>query len=226
MTETHIVTAPMRPDLPVPTARLAWLAVLGVPLSLLGLFGAARLGFALAYDLILVAAAAFDLIAAGPPAWCEVRRELPLRWVQGRADRVRLTVRCRRARPLRLTLRDVPPPSFRIASSRFDLTVAPRRPVQLHYDAVPAERGDHRFGPIVARSRGPLGLIERQTALSVGGEGVRVYPDLVSLSAREAGLARPGAWIAGAHRGRTPGEGREFHQLRDYSAGDDARLVD
>src|SRR4029079_8383633 len=31
---------------------------------------------------------------------------------------------------------------------------------------------------------------------------------------------------AGSRRGRTQGEGREFHQLREYASGDDVRLMD
>lgn len=222
---------------PIPTGRLAWLAVLGVPLVLLGLFGRPHLALGVVYDLALLASALADWLASGDPAGIEVRRELPARWIQGRADLVRLELRSKGrgtgrgkrvlhvSRVSRVSLRDVPPPSFRVRSSRFEFSLRPDRIVEVSYAAVPRERGDHRFGPLAVRTRGPLGLVERQSVLDLD-QPARVYPDLVSLSAREATLVRPDSWLAGTRRGRVHGEGREFHQLREYSPGDDARQID
>lgn len=209
----------------IPTARLAWLAALGLPLILLGLFGPSGLFVAAAYDIALVLAVLTDRIGVGDPSLAEVEREAPLRWVQGRPGSVRIHVKWHGRRTGRLEIRDIPPAAFQTPTGRLCADVSPGRSLSVSYEAVPLERGFHSFGDMAIRSRGPLGLVERQCVVRLP-LSVSVFPDLVTISAREAALIAPSAWRPGGRRGQVMGEGREFHQLRDYSAGDDVRLLD
>lgn len=209
----------------IPTVRLAWLAALGLPLILLGLFGPVGLVVAALYDLLLAIAASVDRLLAGDPRRLDVDRDAPARGVQGRPSPVRLRLFWRGRRSGRFAVRDIPPSGFEASTDRFHVALRPAGSAEIVYNAVPRERGPHTFGDVTIRSRGPLGLIERQ-GLVRASSPVVVFPDLMSLSARETALGAASAWRPGGRRGRVKGEGREFHQLRDYSPGDDVRLID
>lgn len=209
----------------IPTPRLVWLAAAAVVPLLLGLFESVGLVLGATVNLALVALTLGDRWATPMPGALSVERRVAPRWVQGRSGDVTLVLRWKGRRSVRIRLRDVAPVSFRVARSLFDLRVSSAAAWTLVYPAVPAERGTHTFGPIAVRTRGPLGLIERQAVLSAPAT-VRVYPDLIALSPREAALVAPSPWLLGKRRGALRGEGREFHQLRDYQSGDDLRWLD
>ncbi len=208
----------------IPTVRLAALAALGLPLLMLGLLGRSGLWVALAYDGVLLAAVVLDRLALADPARLGADRDKPLRWVQGRTAAVRLGLRWSGGRRGLLSLKDLPPPAFAASGEQFRVALGDQESLEVVYDVTPGERGYHDFGPLVVRTNGPLGLLQRQAVLDLR-ERVRVYPDLVSLTAREAALVIT-TRHAGVRRGRLQGEGREFHQLRDYAPGDDVRLLD
>jgi len=208
-----------------PSPRLAMLAALGLPLALLGVFGRPLLALALAYDAAIVLLAAADRLAAGDPHRLELARRLPPRWIQGRRDLIRLEARWTGARRGRFLVRDLPPASFDAPGARFQISLLAGRAVELAYEAVPRERGHHEFRQLAVRSMGPFGLLQRRALLDVA-ERAKVYPDLVSIPAREAAIGPAPRWAIGARRARASGEGREFHQLREYTSGDDVRMID
>jgi uncharacterized protein (DUF58 family) len=212
----------------VPTTRAVYLAALGVPLALLALFGGFALWLVAGYDLLLLVLALGDRALCADPRALAIRRRLAGRCVQGRSLDVALELSWRGAGPGRVLLREMAPVSFSANRQRFRLLLRPRSRTRVRYRTVPRRRGADAFGPFAVRTFGPLGLIARQQVRppDPGADRVRVYPDLVSLSAREAALVAPSPWLRGARRGRTRGEGREFHQLRPYAAGDDVRQMD
>jgi uncharacterized protein (DUF58 family) len=209
----------------IPTARLAWLVVLGIPLILLGLFGRTALAAAGAYDGLLIAAVCWDRWTTPDPKRLRIRRVVPPRLVQGRTDHVRLELLAEDRAPVRGALVDHPPGSFTWRAGVATFTLPRDAVATIGYDVTPRERGSFAFSPPVVRTHGALGLVQRQGTLAAASE-VRVYPDLVTLSSREASLVPALGARQGSRRSPTPGEGREFHQLRDYVAGDDVRLLD
>jgi uncharacterized protein (DUF58 family) len=209
----------------IPTLRLVWLAALGLPLALLGLFGPMGLRVAAGYDLVVLAAALADRLAAADPGGIAFARETGARLVQGRLAQVVLHARRGGKRSVRGRVRDLAPVTFEPGPPPLPFRIAPGRSATLTYAVRPRERGSFAFGDLAVRTRGPLGLVERQAVRPLTAT-VQVYPDLLSLSAREAALVSPSAWRAGYRRSGRTGEGREFHQLRDYTRGDDARLLD
>jgi uncharacterized protein (DUF58 family) len=70
-----------------------------------------------------------------------------------------------------------------------------------------------------------LGLVARQSVLDTD-EAVRVYPDLLTLGSQESILGAAVSRQLGRRQDKLRGEGREFHQLRDYVPGDDIRSLD
>jgi uncharacterized protein (DUF58 family) len=209
----------------IPTLRCVYLFALGVPLSLLALFGPFASGLVLGYDLILIAMVVADRWAVADPRALVARRHIPSRSVQGRPVDIRLQLRWRSDRAGRLLLRDLPPHGLETERSGFRLRLEPHSRAVVSYEAIARERGEVAFGPLAVRSRGPLGLVDRQAVLELA-NSLRVYPDLISLSAREASLVSPSPWLRGSRRARFKGEGREFHQLRGYTPGDDVRQMD
>ncbi len=209
----------------IPTARLAWLVALGIPVLLLGMLNPAWLPWVLFLDLALAVAAVADGLAATPARRLRVKRTAPARWVQGKPETVFICVTNQSARPGRLLLRDLPPPTFNAPRHRLRAHIPARRTLELGYEATPAERGVHRFGCIALRSLGPLGLVARQSLLPAE-ETVQVYPDLIAVSNQEAILGASVSRQLGRRQDRLRGEGREFHQLRDYVPGDDIRSLD
>jgi uncharacterized protein (DUF58 family) len=209
----------------IPTPRLTWLFALGVPLLLLGILQPVWLSLVLLMDLVLAFAAVWDGLAATPARDIDVKRSVPERWVQGRPERVRFTVTNRGDRPARLLLRGFPPAAFAAENCRMKALIPPGRSRELAYLATPLERGTHRFGQITLRSLGRMNLVARQSVIATD-EAVRVYPDLITVSSQEAILGAEVSRQLGRRQDRLRGEGREFHQLRDYTEGDDIRSLD
>ena len=209
----------------IPTPRLGLLAALGVPLLLLGLFGREGLYAGLGWNLLLLAAVAYDLYTSPSPRQLAAARVAPVRWVQGRPTQLGLDLSWNGDRSARLVLRDLPPPTFDRPEGHINVRFGPQERTRIDYRVVPRERGLQIFGPLSVRSVGRLGLIHRQRVIQLE-DRARVFPDLVSLSGREASLVVPSTWHLGARRSPLVGEGREFHQLRDYVPGDDMRSMD
>lgn len=209
----------------IPTTRFVWLVGLGVPVFLLGLLSPAVVRSTVVATVALAVAGAVDAVLAWRGSRLDVRRIVPRRWVQGRPETVALEVRNRGGAPSRVTLREQRPEGIDILDRVLETEVAPHGSRRVDCRVVPRERGTPEFVGVVARVTGPLGLVARQRSFALP-DRVSVYPDLVSLSTREATLVSPSAWRLGVRRGRFQGEGREFHQLREYVAGDDVRSID
>ena len=209
----------------IPTPRFAWLVALGVPALLFGILQPAWLPVVLLLDLVLVLAAVWDGLAASAVSKLTIRRTVPARWLQGRTDTVRISIANPGAKRARLLIRDLPPPAFDAPLHRLNAAVSPGAIVEMSYAATPVERGRHLFGSIAVRSMGPLGLIARQSVLEMD-EPVKVCLDLLPLGSQESVLGAAVSRQLGRRQDRVRGEGREFHQLRDYVPGDDIRSLD
>jgi uncharacterized protein (DUF58 family) len=153
-----------------------------------------------------------------------VRRERPARLSLGVENDVTFVVDNHSPRPLRVTLRDVPPPDFRAEPDMLDVAVPGHGWVRATYRLLPTQRGNFEFGDAAVRCYGPLGLacVERTVALA---EPVQVFPNLLEVRRYEA-LVRTTLVRSGGYRAkRLPGAGREFSHYRDYAPDDDYRAV-
>jgi uncharacterized protein (DUF58 family) len=197
-------------------ATLASLAVI--------VFPAARLPL-LAFDLLLAGAALLDWLLTPGPAVLDVRRQAPERLSVLSDQAVQLVVRNRFPVGLRVRLRDGVPSSLRAAVPEIGGLVPAKGEARLEYRVKPLTRGRFRWGPIHLRYDSLLGLWERDRVIEAGGD-VHVYPGLADLH-RYHLLARANRLeTLGIRKVRLRGGAWEFESLRDYSHGDDVRLID
>lgn len=127
--------------------------------------------------------------------------------------------------PRRLKVFDDAPAAFAFQGLPAFLKVPGRGWGELRYRLRPLRRGPARFGPAHVREASLLGLWWIQRRLGPASE-VRVYPNFAPVK-KYAELA-VGHRLSqlGIHRRRRRGEGREFHQLREFREGDSLRQID
>ncbi|HET8569283.1 MAG TPA: DUF58 domain-containing protein [Candidatus Limnocylindria bacterium] len=171
-----------------------------------------------------LALAALDARATPALGAAEVSRVAEPQLSVGAPHTVRLVVRNPAARSLEVTLRDEFPPSFATDRTRVPLALAPGATGEATYVARPRHRGSYRFGRIHSRQRGPLGLVERQSAVAADAPA-NVYPDLREVRRYDVTLRRGLAYDAGQRRARTPGAGSLFERLREHLPDDDPRSI-
>jgi uncharacterized protein (DUF58 family) len=181
--------------------------------------------FVLAFDAGVVVLIGLD----GVLAWrgsrrLQVRRERPARMSLGVDNEVALVLDNPGRRRLALWLRDQAPVDFPVEPSLLRVSVPARGWARVAYRMRPVERGNFRFGDVVVRCRGPLGLAWADRSLPAA-EPVQVYPNLLEVRRYEA-LVRTTLVRTGGYRAqRFPGAGREFSHYRDYTLDDDYRHV-
>ena len=93
---------------------------------------------------------------------------------------------------------------------------------ELTYTVHPTQRGEFQWGDIQVRQLGAWGLAWHDWKIPQS-QTVKVYPDLVGLRSLSIRLTLNSS---GSIRIRQLGIGTEFAELRDYSSGDDVRLID
>jgi uncharacterized protein (DUF58 family) len=114
-----------------------------------------------------------------------------------------------------------------VACSDMPITVAlhPGERTIVDYHVRPTRRGDLRFGETDLLLPSPLGLWERRR--SVGQETeIRVYPDFSAIARYLEMVSDQHVSRLGIKLHQRRGEGLEFHQLREYRAGDSLRQID
>jgi uncharacterized protein (DUF58 family) len=93
------------------------------------------------------------------------------------------------------------------------------------YRIRPERRGLHEFGPVDLRIASPLRLWERRWHAGAP-ERIRAYPNVRAIARYQLLAADLRTAQLGVKRRPLRGEGLEFHQLREYRAGDVLRQID
>lgn len=96
---------------------------------------------------------------------------------------------------------------------------------ELTYHYRPQRRGEACFGALELWLTSPWGLWLRRHRVAAAAQ-VAVYPDVRWLSQEALFQASLQRQLSGSHRRQHQGDGQEFHQLRDYQAGDALRQID
>jgi uncharacterized protein (DUF58 family) len=200
------------------------LALAFVPLALSG--GRSWLAWlALAYNVLLIAAAIVDGRVSKLPKDLNIYREFGSRFAMGGETEVRVQIQNGASRAMSLKLKDEYPPQMLINGSReAELRVDARSSATLIYAVTPPRRGRFEFGYTAVRFRSRLNLVWCDTRASEP-VTVKVYPNM--RRAREAELKALGARsVVSSHRKTSwRGEGREFESMRDYVRGDELRHI-
>ncbi len=209
--------------LPTPRALVVFACV--APVTLLGFVTPLALDLMLALDVALLFSIWWDAALAVDPKHLRVARQAPDSLSVGRP--VVFTYRWQNSvgRAARLLVREIRPDLLGGVLPARALTVPPNGSMRETQTARPERRGRETAGWFVVRSRGPLGLGQRQRRLPLPWT-VTVYPSLpisrLKASVAEATRRRE----AGLRQARRLGEGRQFESLREWVPGDDTRHID
>jgi uncharacterized protein (DUF58 family) len=195
-----------------------------VPLSM-AWAGSEFLAVAAVYDVALFALALVDYrMTAGREA-LEVARSADERFALGDDNQVTVTATNVGRRRVVVRLKDEYPSQLRIAGSReatFDLE--PGDEESFTYSLRPSQRGAYRFGRLVGRVRGRLGLVWRAATWPIEAD-VRVYPNVREARKNELYAHRNRQLKVGRRRMRFKGQGREFESLREFVNGDEIHHI-
>src|SRR3954465_6056986 len=208
----------------LPAPRLLWIVAALLPAALAAsIYGAQPLWFA-AGARARAAALADAVMALRLPA-PGLARQVPHALALGVRTEVSLRILNRARRRIRLQIHDHPPASLWAEGLPRALVLAAGGWTELRYQVRAVTRGEARFGRAGARLAPPLALW--QVTRRAGDEApVRVYPNFQAL-ARYTLLATDNRLSQiGVLQVRRRGEGREFHQLREYRQGDPPRAID
>jgi len=206
------------------TPRAIWLLVAGLLLGLPGFFHASwGLGM-VEWDLVILAAAFFDLLRLPTPERIVVERSWSNAPSLDSETEVELAVEQDGRRVLLCRIVDDLPEALVATPVEHDLRAYPNVRASLRERFAPRERGDVRTGAVYIRYSSPLGLVERW-AMAPLEQTVRVYPTLRRSEDQEIFLARGRQLDMQLRLARERGLGRDFESLREYLEGDDLRDV-
>jgi uncharacterized protein (DUF58 family) len=210
---------------PVPTRRLAFVAVcLAAVLVLVPLPGGLAAALLVA-NTVLLAVAAVDFGLAPPPRTIGVERDLPGVVALGAPATMRWRVDNPTGRSARVAIADELAPSLRADVRRATVVLPPRGAATIESGFRPARRGRFEPDEVVVRVDGPLGLAARQRARRLPGL-LRVYPPFRSKDEAELRITKARILEVGLRSAQGRGGGTEFEQLREYAPDDEFRRID
>ncbi|MGQ0637559.1 MAG: DUF58 domain-containing protein [Planctomycetaceae bacterium] len=205
------------------------LFVLPAALELLGDPRAATVdllyGLGVAANLLIVAAALFDVWASPSLKRVDVEREASEVMSVGASNAVRVWFTNRNRAPIVVEFHDEPPQPFTSPDLPFSIVLAPRKARYRVYHVEPLHRGQNGFADVYLRCRSRLGfwLFFDQRSLP---RPVRIYPDIQAVRGMELLARRNRLAEAGLKLSRLRGRGSEFDRLREYRREDEFRHID
>ncbi len=199
---------------------LAWFG-LGIAASLSSDFGPLWLASGVAIAGIVL----LDVLWTQWTRVPDLARTLPSVLPMGVWSPVALSLENTSRRSIALRLFDHHPPEMAIEGLPVELVLAPQTRTRIDYRLRPLARGRHRFEPAQIRMRSRLGLVERHAKTGPVQE-VRAYPNFRASIGYELLALENRTGALGIRRRPRRGEGLDFHQLREYRAGDSLRQID
>lgn len=156
------------------------------------------------------------------PHRIHIARSLAPRLSIGRDNPVVLSIRSGK-RAAKIQICDYYPTQFDVSTPILSTTISANSTQELTYTIHPNQRGEFAWRNIQVRQLGAWGLAWDDWKINQT-EKIKVYPDLVGLRSLSIRLTLQSAGSIRLQRQR--GIGTEFAELRDYSTGDDLRLID
>ena len=181
--------------------------------------------FVLAMVLLAVIVSLADLVLLGRVEAPRLRRALPRSLALEAWSDVGLELRIRGFSGSGVELIDGVPDSVEVEGLPLEVDPREQEIVRAVYRVRPLARGDAHFGAATLRGHSPLGLW-RYTARLGESESIRVYPNFAATTRFDELVQAARTRDVGIKRQRLRGEGLEFHQLREYRAGDSIRQID
>ena len=122
-----------------------------------------------------------------------------------------------------LIIKDGYPLVFQATPSILEISLESNSNQELHYTIHPGSRGEFQWGDIQVRQLGKWGLAWYDWKVPAS-QKVAVYPDLMGLRSLSLRLTLENTGTMRSHRRLS--QGTEFSELREYTIGDDTRLID
>ena len=210
--------------MPVPTRRLALVALALAGLRLL-LPDVPILQGLIVLDGLLLVVAAVDCLLAPAPERIGVERTLPHVLLLEQLGEVSWHITNPTRRRLHIAIADELAPSLHAATRRAELTLPGSGAATVRTAIRPSRRGRFIARELVVRVDGPLGLAARQRRRLLPST-LRVHPPFRSKDEAELRINRARVLEVGLRSAQGRGGGTEFESLREYSADDEFRRVD
>lgn len=208
-----------------PTARsLALTAVLAL-LLLLSHFEPWLEALRLPAAAVLFIAMLFDFLHSWRTPAPQLERRLRGNIPVGVWSRVTLTLHNNTQRQLPITIHDHYPGEYEVAGMPATHTIPSQRKLEMRYEVRPPGRGRAVFPATDLIIRSPLGLWNRKHHIRHHSES-RVLPNFRAISHYALLALDNRLGQIGVKRQQRRGEGNDFHQLREYRAGDSLRQID
>ena len=179
------------------------------------------LNFLRLYNFALLIAAIADAAWVKSNA-IEVAREEIDRLSVGRDNPIKLNIKSGKSKAIAL-IRDAFPLEFAVDKDTLEVNLPARSFDERTYTISPDSRGEYEWGDIHLRQLGRLGLAWRDWKVPAQ-QKVQIYPDLISL--KELSIRLTIESSGAMRQARRLGNGTEFAELREYSQGEDIRLID
>ncbi|MDJ0743694.1 MAG: DUF58 domain-containing protein [Xenococcaceae cyanobacterium MO_167.B27] len=207
----------------VPSLRCYLLLLLSLPLTaILAIFinNQASIITTIIYDLIILILALWDGIRVRRNKVKITRKPLGKLSV-GKDNHVTLEVTTQQ--PAIIQVKDNYPQEFPVSKDSLQAVLPSNTRETLTYNIHPNSRGKYTWGDIQIRQLGNWGLAWSRWKVAAK-QPVVVYPDLIGLRSLTIRLTLENTGMM--RRARRIGNGTEFAELREYSQGDDIRLID
>ena len=207
------------------SGRFVLLVALGVvPIVWFGPDAVAATGVLVLWLVVVLLLGGLDLALAASPRAVTVERMLPARVRLGESVTSEVYLTNTGRRRLVGVVRDAWQPSAGAGQNRSRVVIprGERRLVSL--TLTPFRRGERRVEQVTVRTRGPLGLANRQATLNAPGH-IRVLPPFQARKHLPSRIARLKE-LDGRTSVMVRGQGTEFDSLREYVRGDDVRSID
>lgn len=209
--------------MPVPTARLALVAVLGA--LVVAVVPGTVVERLVLVNGVLLAIALVDWLLAPRGGTIDVEREAPRVITLGSSAPITWRVRSRARRPVRVSVADELAPGLGAGSRRFRGVVPADGELAASTTLTPTRRGRYRPTEVVWRTEGPLGLLARQGRRSIPAV-LRVHPRFRSREEAELKIDQARILEVGLRSSTGRGGGTDFDQLREYTVDDEFRRID
>jgi uncharacterized protein (DUF58 family) len=213
------------------TGRALLLFCAGLLLAIPAFWHPRRIGFMLAWDVLLLILCIADAARLPRPESLTVTRRFLDSPQLGEPTQMEIAIRMEADAVIDARVVDDLHPALIASPEAQRIEVFPREEAVCSQTIWPGARGDFALGKVYVRYRGALGLIERWTAAepvtaSGAAQRVRVFPAHEDSRGRAAFFLLRARQIELQRRKlQLRGTGREFESLRDFQQGDEMRSI-
>jgi len=154
----------------------------------------------------------------------ELERITPVRFSNGDENEVRIKVRSNFRFPVSVAIVDELPFQFQLRDHLLKSWIKPGAEQVFSFSLRPVERGAYQFGNTNAFVSSPFGLVKRRFIYE-NEALVKTYPSFLQLRNFELLSYMNRLNELGVHKKRTIGHSMEFDHIKEYTRGDDVRML-